>query len=204
MWPPPVPPALCCCSGELDPPFPSPISLATALAYFADLLSSPRKDALLGLASCATDEAQAARLKLLASPQGKAEYTSYIAKPHRSLLEVGLWLAFSSLGPHHGGLAAAAVAETPAGSTGSMGTSMCSDLHVPFLVRLVRHCHDLHLFVLLPCYCRSCRTSPRPSPPWVCSLAPSRPAWPRVSTPSAAAARSTHAACTSPAPSSGR
>jgi sulfite reductase alpha subunit-like flavoprotein len=81
----------CChvsCSGELDPPFPAPISLATALAYFADLLSSPRKDALLGLASCATDEAQAARLKLLASPQGKAEYTNYIAKPHRSLLEV--------------------------------------------------------------------------------------------------------------------
>jgi hypothetical protein len=59
------------------------------LAYFADLLSSPRKDALLGLASCASDEAQAARLKLLASAQGKAEYTSYIAKPHRSLLEVG-------------------------------------------------------------------------------------------------------------------
>lgn len=76
------------CSGELDPPFPSPISLATALAYFADLLSSPRKDALLGLASCATDEAQAAKLKQLASPQGKAEYTSYIAKQHRSLIEV--------------------------------------------------------------------------------------------------------------------
>jgi len=75
-------------NGELDPPFPSPISLATALAYFADLLSSPRKDALLGLASCATDEAQAAKLKQLASPQGKAEYTSYIAKQHRSLIEV--------------------------------------------------------------------------------------------------------------------
>lgn len=77
-----------CCSGELDPPFPVPISLATALAYFADMLSSPRKDALLGLASCATSESEAARLKLLASPQGKAEYTSYIAKQHRSLLEV--------------------------------------------------------------------------------------------------------------------
>jgi NADPH-ferrihemoprotein reductase len=80
---------VCCCSGELDPPFPSPISLSTALAYFADLLSSPRKDALLGLASCATDEAQAARLRLLASPHGKAEYSAYIAKQHRSLLEVG-------------------------------------------------------------------------------------------------------------------
>lgn len=95
-------------SGELDPPFPAPISLATALAYFADLLSSPRKDALLGLASCATDEAQAARLKLLASPQGKAEYTNYIAKPHRSLLEVmqdnpsakpSLGLFFGSIAP---------------------------------------------------------------------------------------------------------
>jgi hypothetical protein len=75
-------------SGELDPPFPAPVSLSTALSYFADLLSSPRKDALLGLASCARDEKQAAKLAYLASPQGKAEYTSYIAKPHRSLLEV--------------------------------------------------------------------------------------------------------------------
>ena len=78
----------CCCSGELDAPFPGPISLSTALAYFADLLSSPHKDALLGLASAATDEAQAAQLKHLASSQGKAEYTSYIAKQHRSLVEV--------------------------------------------------------------------------------------------------------------------
>lgn len=76
------------CSGELDPPFPSPISLATALAYFADLLSSPHKDALLGLASCATDDAEAAKLKHLASSEGKAEYSSYIAKQHRSLIEV--------------------------------------------------------------------------------------------------------------------
>lgn len=81
---------LCACSGDLDAPFPGPIQLSTALACFADLLSSPHKDALLALASCAKDEKEAARLKQLASAAGKAEYTEYIAKQHRSLLEVGI------------------------------------------------------------------------------------------------------------------
>jgi sulfite reductase alpha subunit-like flavoprotein len=85
-------------SGDLDPPFPGPIQLSTALAYFADVLSSPHKDALLALASCASDAKEAERLKLLASAAGKAQYTDYIAKQHRSLMEVrslGLsWLAW--------------------------------------------------------------------------------------------------------------
>lgn len=86
-------------SGDLDPPFPGPIQLSTALSYFADLLSSPHKDSLLALASCATEEQEAARLKHLASQAGKADYTEYIAKQHRSLLEVSrvhLLSAFSS------------------------------------------------------------------------------------------------------------
>jgi hypothetical protein len=76
------------CSGDLDAPFPGPIQLSTALAYFADVLSSPHKDALLALASCATDANEAEQLKLLASAAGKARYTEYIAKQHRSLMEV--------------------------------------------------------------------------------------------------------------------
>ncbi|KAF6251355.1 NADPH-cytochrome P450 reductase [Scenedesmus sp. NREL 46B-D3] len=75
-------------SGDLDAPFPGPIQLSTALAYFADLLSSPHKDALLALASCASDAKQAEQLKLLASAAGKAQYTEYIAKQQRSLMEV--------------------------------------------------------------------------------------------------------------------
>jgi NADPH-ferrihemoprotein reductase len=52
------------------------------------VLSSPHKDALLALASCASDAKEAERLKLLASATGKAQYTDYIAKQHRSLMEV--------------------------------------------------------------------------------------------------------------------
>jgi sulfite reductase alpha subunit-like flavoprotein len=99
----PVASSLTLLSGDLDPPFPGPIQLSTALAYFADVLSSPHKDALLALASCARDAEEAERLKLLASAAGKAQYTDYIAKQHRSLMEVrrlfnwlagilGLWL----------------------------------------------------------------------------------------------------------------
>jgi sulfite reductase alpha subunit-like flavoprotein len=76
------------CSGDLDAPFPGPIQLSTALAYFADVLSSPHKDALLALASCATDAKEAEQLKLLASAAGKVQYSEYIAKQHRSLMEV--------------------------------------------------------------------------------------------------------------------
>jgi len=74
--------------GELDKPFPGPITLETALSYFADLLSSPHKDALLALASCASESAEAEKLRRLASAEGKAECTEYITKQHRSLLEV--------------------------------------------------------------------------------------------------------------------
>ncbi len=75
-------------SGDLDPPFRGPLPLGTALAYFADVLSSPHRDALLALASCATDSKEAARLTHLASAAGKAEYTEYIGRAQRSLMEV--------------------------------------------------------------------------------------------------------------------
>jgi len=79
----------------LAEPFPSPITLQDALTHFADLLSSPHKENLAALAAAATDEADRARLALLASPAGKAEYQEYVVKQHRSLLEVrGGWLVF--------------------------------------------------------------------------------------------------------------
>lgn len=94
----------------LGEPLPGPLSLRDALTYHADLLSSPYRDALLALASCASDEHEAARLRLLGSTsaEGKAEYASYISGPCRSLLEVmaahpsarpGLGLFFGSVAP---------------------------------------------------------------------------------------------------------
>ncbi|PNW88663.1 hypothetical protein CHLRE_01g039350v5 [Chlamydomonas reinhardtii] len=72
----------------LPPPFPGPVTVRTALSYFADVLSSPHREALNALASFAADREEAARLALLGSPAGKAEYADFIGKPHRSLLEV--------------------------------------------------------------------------------------------------------------------
>ncbi|GLI60603.1 hypothetical protein VaNZ11_002776 [Volvox africanus] len=89
-------------NGDLQPPFPGPVSIRTALSYFADLLSSPHRDALLALSTFAADREEAARLALLASPQGKQEYVDFIGKPHRSLLEV--LQAFPSAKPTIGAL----------------------------------------------------------------------------------------------------
>lgn len=65
------------------------ITVRTLLASFADVLATPHKDSLLALAAFALEPAEASRLVRLATPQGREEYASYIAKPHRSLLEVG-------------------------------------------------------------------------------------------------------------------
>ncbi|PNH07830.1 NADPH--cytochrome P450 reductase 1 [Tetrabaena socialis] len=75
-------------NGSLPPPLPGPISVRTALSYFADVLSSPHREALAALSTFAADREEAARLVLLGSPAGKAEYGEFIGKPRRSLLEV--------------------------------------------------------------------------------------------------------------------
>ena len=75
-------------SGLAPPPFPGPLSLRLAIAYFADVLSSPHKDCLWALAAFASAPEEAQRLRRLSLPEGKDEYTAYITKSHRSLLEV--------------------------------------------------------------------------------------------------------------------
>lgn len=66
---------------SLPEPFPCPISLRVALARYTDLLSSPKKAALLALAEQAASPEEAARLRHLAGPQGKVRPPAAEAAP---------------------------------------------------------------------------------------------------------------------------
>ena len=76
-------------SAGLDrPPFSGPLPLRSAIGYFADVLSSPNKTCLWALAAFASNASESQRLRRMSLPEGKEEFSEYITKPHRSLLEV--------------------------------------------------------------------------------------------------------------------
>ena len=79
---------------------PGPISLRRALALHADVLAPAHRETLEALAAFAVDAEEAARLRHLASPDGKAEYAAWVAAPSRSVLEV--MQAFPSARPSLG------------------------------------------------------------------------------------------------------
>lgn len=64
-----------------------PTTLRSALARHADVLAPVHRGALEALAAFATDPQQAARLRHLASPDGRADFQAWAAAPGRTLLE---------------------------------------------------------------------------------------------------------------------
>jgi NADPH-ferrihemoprotein reductase len=72
----------------LPAPFACPTTVRLALTHHCELLQHPDKAALQLLATCASDSAQAARLRHLAGREGKDEFAEYIVASQRSLIEV--------------------------------------------------------------------------------------------------------------------
>ncbi|KAL1528574.1 hypothetical protein AB1Y20_009915 [Prymnesium parvum] len=70
------------------PPLPSPSTVAQALRFYADLRASVSKPLLLLLAAHCTEPSQADRLTFLASPDGKAEFSTYIQRDGRGLVDL--------------------------------------------------------------------------------------------------------------------
>jgi len=65
-----------------------PLTVYTALSRYCDLLSPLKKGSLNALAKFASNPTEAARLRHLASPEGKAEYNSWVVDAYRSVYEV--------------------------------------------------------------------------------------------------------------------
>ncbi|KAG9405984.1 hypothetical protein AC1031_003906 [Aphanomyces cochlioides] len=69
-------------------PFPTPCSIQTILSRYLDLNSAPRKSALASLSHFATAANEQDKLLFLASPEGKAEYQSWILDDCRNFGDV--------------------------------------------------------------------------------------------------------------------
>jgi len=69
-------------------PFPTPCTVRTALAQYCDVMGMPRKALLTALAHFATNPEHKARLLLLGSKDGRADYASWVMEAGRSLADV--------------------------------------------------------------------------------------------------------------------
>mmetsp|Transcript_69719 Transcript_69719/g.138225 ORF Transcript_69719/g.138225 Transcript_69719/m.138225 type:complete len:652 (-) Transcript_69719:421-2376(-) len=72
----------------MAPPLPTPCTVEMALRYYADLRAPVSKQMLMLLSAHASEAAEAERLRFLASPDGKADYSSYVQASGRGLTDV--------------------------------------------------------------------------------------------------------------------
>ena len=73
---------------DAKPPLPTPATYDLALRHHVDLRAPLPKPVLLLLAAHTAEEGEAARLRHLASAAGRAEYSSYVQRDGRGLLDV--------------------------------------------------------------------------------------------------------------------
>ena len=73
---------------DAKPPLPTPATYDLALRHHMDLRAPLPKPVLLLLAAHTAEEGEAARLRHLASAAGRAEYSSYVQRDGRGLLDV--------------------------------------------------------------------------------------------------------------------